>query len=311
MNMDMWLIIVPLIGGYIFSARKPALAARLPVAIITNISLVLLLLVMGARIGADSEVVGQIVSLGIQAFVLAWATVIGSILVLYLLQLRLTRGLVMKGEDSPDFVSSAGGGYGLTLMLLGSVLAGILLGLLMIPESVLPTLTRLTTWILGLLLLGIGLDLGSSTKAFANLKLLGPRIVLIPLGIIAGSILGAVGVVLVWNILAWNEAAAVASGFGWYSLSSVLISQVHSPVLGAMAFIANVFRELIAIIITPLVAKWIGPIPSMGAAGATAMDVMLPVISKGTGREYVPLAFFTGAVLSLSVAVFVNLFMSF
>lgn len=307
----MWMIIIPLLAGCVLSYKWPSFASRLPVAAITNISLILLLMVMGARIGADPEVVSQIASLGIQAFVLAWATVIGSTLVLYLLQFGLARELAVKGADEDgEAVPTAGGSYGLTLMLLGSVLFGIILGLSFLPASALPLLADLTTWILGLLLLGIGLDLGGSTKAFAQLKTIGPRIVMIPAGIIVGSIAGGVVVAFVWGIMAWNEAAAVASGFGWYSLSSVLIGEMHSPWLGAIAFVANVFRELIAIIITPLLARWLGPVSALGPAGATAMDVMLPVIAKGAGREYVPLAFFSGATLSLAVAFFVNFFIN-
>jgi len=305
----MWLIILPLLGGCVFSMRKPALAAKLPVVGITNLSLVLLLMVMGARIGADPQVVEQMASLGLQAIVLAGATVLGSTLLLFPLQRGLGKKMaVHQGEDG-ERVSGVQG-HGLTLLLLGSVLVGIALGLLLFPPGVLPLLTELTTWTLGLLLLGVGLDLGASTRAFAKLKEVGWRMALIPLAIALGSILAAVLVVLFWNIMGWGEAAAVASGFGWYSLSSVLLSELHGPLLGALAFMTNVFRELMAVIVTPLVAKYLGPIPALGAAGATAMDVMLPVISKSAGREYVPLAFFSGAVLSLSVAVLVQLFIS-
>ena len=101
----------------------------------------------------------------------------------------------------------------------------------------------------------------------------------------------------------------MASGFGWYSLSSVLIAQAHSPLLGALAFLANVLRELLAIILTPLVARWLGAVPAIAPGGATAMDVLLPVISRAAGREYAPLAFFSGAMLSLAVPLFVNLFL--
>lgn len=300
----MWMIIIPLVGGYILSVKKPELVARMPVAAITNLSLITLLTIMGARIGASPEVIREIGSLGVKAFVLAWAAVIGSTLFLYIIQFVLP-----KAKASKEAAGTEQPGFGLTLKLLGAVMLGIALGFVIVPESLLPTLNSLTTWILGLLLLGIGLDLGSSSRAFAQLKDLGGRIVLVPLGVIAGSIAGALALVLVWRVMAWTDAAAVASGFGWYSLSSVLIAP-SNPALGAMAFMANVFRELIAIIFTPLVARWLGPVPSLGAAGATAMDVLLPVIAKGTGRDYVPLAFFSGAVLSLSVPVFVNLFLA-
>jgi uncharacterized membrane protein YbjE (DUF340 family) len=302
----LWMIIIPLFGGYLLSLWKPGLVARLPVAGLTNLSMILLLMVMGARLGADPQVVGQIGSLGVQAFAMAVATVLGSTLLLYLVQFLLPR----RGGFAMGEVEEVGGasGHGLTLMLVAAVLAGIALGLFLLPQSLLPHLNAATTWILGLLLLAVGLDLGGSSRAFAQLKNCGWRIILVPLGVVLGSILGGLALALFWPGASWNEMAAVASGFGWYSLSSVLIAEV-SPVLGAVAFLANVFRELIAIVITPLVSRWLGPVPSLGAAGATAMDVLLPVIAKGTGREYVPLSFFSGAVLSLSVPLFVNLFL--
>src|SRR5690554_767147 len=120
----MWLIILPLLGGCVFSMRKPALAAKLPVAGITNLSLVLLLMVMGARIGADPQVVEQMASLGLQAIVLAGATVLGSTLLLFPLQRGLGKKMaVHQGEDG-ERVSGVQG-HGLTLLLLGSVLVGI------------------------------------------------------------------------------------------------------------------------------------------------------------------------------------------
>lgn len=300
----MWLIIIPLAGGYILAASRPGLVARWPVVALTNASLVLLLMVMGARIGADPDIIGQLGSLGLTAFVLAGTTTLGSILALCLVQAVLpgTAGFMAQG-DGPQ-----GGGRSLTLLLLASVLAGLALGVLVLPPGAQSVLGVLTPWLLGLLLFGIGLDLGGSGRALVRLRQLGPGVLLVPAAVIAGSLLGAL-VVLIWPVLAWPAAAAVASGFGWYSLSSVLISPLD-PALGALAFMANVFRELIAVVITPAVARALGPVPALGPAGATAMDVLLPVIAKGAGREYVPLAFFTGAVLSLSVPVFVNLFMS-
>ncbi len=335
----MWTIVLPLIGGYIFAFKKPGAVSKIPVDFLINVSLVLLLTVMGGRIGADPEVIGQLGTLGIQAFVVALMTILGSVAVLSILQFCLighTKGENSYLRDSGDPNNSDDPGdlnkdveapteakgnpaskseYHLTAMLLLSVLAGIILGIFVLPEAVLPTLTSLTTWILGLLLLGVGLDLGGSTQIFANLRALGPRvvllIVLLPVGVAVGSIAFAIIPVFFWNFISWSEAAALASGFGWYSLSAVIISEIHSPLLGAMAFLVNVFRELVALVIIPIVARRIGPIPSIGTGGATAMDVTLPVISKSAGREFVPLAFFTGVTLSLMVPVLVNLFIWF
>lgn len=301
----MWMIIIPLVAGYIFGAKKPQWAERLPVAAISNASMVLLLLVMGARLGADPQVVGQLGTLGIQALLLAATTVLGSILAVLALGLLLPQPVAEKEGDGQ---ATGPGGYKLTLVMLLSVLAGFALGWT-VAREMLPFLTNAATWVLGLLLLGVGLDLGMASSVFAGLRKLGLTIIFIPLGIIAGSILGGVLTAAILG-LPLLEGAAAASGFGWYSLSSLLISQIHSPLLGGLAFLANVFRELIAIISTPLLARWLGPVPAIAPAGATAMDVLLPIISREAGREYAPLAFFTGGVLSLSVPVFVNLFLS-
>lgn len=303
----MWMIIIPLVGGYIFAAKKPDWVARLPVAAISNASLILLLLVMGARLGADPQVVSKLGSIGGQALIMAVSAVFGSTLFLYLLGFLLPKTQI-QGDGGVDQQTHSPAGFKLTLMLLGSVLAGFALGLT-VAQGMASILTEAATWVLGLLLLGVGLDLGGASKAFAGLRQLGFTVILIPVGIMAGSILGGVLTALISG-LSWQEGAAVASGFGWYSLSSVLISQIHSPLLGALAFLANVLREIIAIIITPLIARWLGPVAAIGPAGATAMDVMLPVIARGAGKEYVPLAFFAGAVLSLSVPVCVNFFLS-
>jgi uncharacterized membrane protein YbjE (DUF340 family) len=303
----MWMIIIPLVGGYIFAAKKPDWVARLPVAAISNASLILLLLVMGARLGANPQVVSKLGRIGGQALLMAVSAVIGSTFFLYLLGLLLPKAKA-QGDGGDAQQAQGPAGFKLTFLLLGSVVVGFFLGLT-IAKGMAPLLTEAATWVLGLLLLGVGLDLGGASQAFAGLKQLGLTVILIPAGIMAGSILGGVLTALISG-LSWQEGAAVASGFGWYSLSSVLISEIHSPLLGALAFLANVLRELIAIIITPLIARLLGPVAAIGPAGATAMDVMLPVIARSTGKEYVPLAFFAGAVLSLAVPVCVNFFLS-
>jgi uncharacterized membrane protein YbjE (DUF340 family) len=102
-----------------------------------------------------------------------------------------------------------------------------------------------------------------------------------------------------------KEAMAVGAGFGWYSLSAVLITKIHSVELGSVAFLTNVFRELLTIISLPFVVKYIGKIPSIGPGGATTMDVTLPLIKKVAGEEIAVPAFISGVVLSSLVPILV------
>lgn len=339
----MWFIIIPLIFGYIFAAYKPAFVQKCPIDWLINISLVLLLFVMGARIGVDEEVLEQIFQLGSFALLIAIFAILGSVLFLLLIdrvstkyarkrnsksgKTFITTALESKPdkkETGPEMSNQTIEGLSedphasnneldrriFTLMLTASVLVGGIAGLLFLPKILLPWLTELTTWILGLLLLGVGLDLGISNTVTRELKKYGLTILLFPIGVALGSVVGGIAYNAIAGSLTWNEAAALASGFGWYSLSAVIISEAHTPILGATAFLANIFRELLAILTIPLVAKFLGGIAALAPGGATTMDVTLPVISKAAGKAYVPLAFFTGAILSLLVPVFVNFFLN-
>ncbi|MGL4538299.1 MAG: LysO family transporter, partial [Cetobacterium sp.] len=80
-----------------------------------------------------------------------------------------------------------------------------------------------------------------------------------------------------------------------------------SPELGSVAFLSNVFREVLAILTIPLIAKSIGSFESISTAGATAMDTLLPVINKSNSSDISVIAFFSGVVLTTSVPVLVPL----
>ena len=54
--------------------------------------------------------------------------------------------------------------------------------------------------------------------------------------------------------LTMSETIAVSAGMGWYSFSAIELSKV-SVELGGIAFLSNIFRELLAIIFIPIIAK--------------------------------------------------------
>jgi len=101
---------------------------------------------------------------------------------------------------------------------------------------------------------------------------------------------------------------AIASGFGWYSLSAVIISKSLGADFGSIAFLANMFREVLSIVFIPLIAKYMGGFVCIAPAGATSMDTTLPIIDKYGGDEAAVVAFIHGFVLSALVPVFVSIF---
>jgi len=195
----------------------------------------------------------------------------------------------------------------MTIKIIISVALGIGLGILAIPQAIAAHMSIMIDIGLCLLLFFVGIDIGNQGNILTKIKKMGLKILLVPLMVAIGSITGTMigGKLLHLPI---NEAAAIGAGFGWYSLSAIELSK-HSSELGALAFITNVSREIIAIITIPFVAKYIGKLESIAPAGATAMDTTLPIISKVTDANIVVISFITGVVLSSMVPILVPMLM--
>ncbi len=197
----------------------------------------------------------------------------------------------------------------MTWLILAAVGAGFGLGFFL-SDGMIQNLDQISTIALAILLLGIGIDLGSNRKIWETLKKMGLKIFLLPLAVGGGSII-ATGLCAILIGLPINEGTAVGAGFGWYSLSGILLAKLHSAELGATAFLTNVFRELLAVLTMPFIAKHLGYVTTIAPGGATSMDTTLPIISKLTNPNTALLAFVTGAVLSALVPILVPLLIQF
>ena len=142
------------------------------------------------------------------------------------------------------------------------------------------------------------------------------KFLLIPLATISGTLaFSALASLLLsrWSIF---DCMAVGSGFAYYSLSSVLITQFKeasiglqlATELGTIALLANIFREMMALLGAPLLARYFGRLAPISAAGVNSMDVILPVITRYSGKDMVPVAIFHGLLIDMSVPFFVSMF---
>lgn len=154
-----------------------------------------------------------------------------------------------------------------------------------------------------LLLFFIGIDIGKNKNIFNDLKKIDKKVLLLPFITMLATLLGGAVASLLLS-LSLGEAVAVSSGMGWYSFSAIELSKV-SVELGGIAFLSNIFRELLAILTIPFIAKKIGAFESVSVAGATAMDSVLPVINKSNTAEISIVSFYSGLVISLVVPILV------
>jgi uncharacterized membrane protein YbjE (DUF340 family) len=194
------------------------------------------------------------------------------------------------------------------LLILAALVAGILAGVSgILPAVVYANLDTLIMVMLCGLLFVIGLDMSKGRTALAQVRRIGWKMVLLPVFIAGGSILGA----LVAGILMSmdpGDAMAIGAGFGWYSLSGVMLTGLVGAQIGTMALLSNVFRELLSIIIMPLVVRYFGKLAAVAPGGATTMDTTLPVVVRYAGSEMSVISFVSGFTLSMLVIVLVPFF---
>ena len=192
---------------------------------------------------------------------------------------------------------------------LGAMLVGVLCALFLFPPEICSTVGNAAAVLLGVLILSIGVDIGQNRAIFAEIRRKGLRILLIPLAGAVGSILPGTLAAMLCGY-AWNIAAGISSGFGWYSLSAVLLAEKVSPEVGTVAFMVNVFRELLAILLIPLLARYVGRYTAIAPAGSTSMDTTLSFIRRYTDAETAVISVVNGVVLTSLVPVLVTFFVN-
>mgnify|MGYP001023982487 FL=1 len=152
----------------------------------------------------------------------------------------------------------------------------------------------------------MGIALGGNKDIFKNLKSVGFKILIVPAATIIGSLIGGIVCSIIFKLDIFGSLA-IASGMSWYTLSAIIITPISSQ-LGAVAFLTNVFREVLAFVSIPFIAKHIGYLETIGAGAAISMDTGLPMITKNTNQEVAVISFISGVIISLAVTVLVPIF---
>lgn len=294
------LILAPLFLGFAVALKNRRLMTVIHYTVETLVYFILALLGLG---------LGQMEGLGSQLGGMA-VQVLALVTVLFLANMA---GLWLFHRCQPMATDhhQGGGSPGYRRLFLAglkpllAVLTGLLAGYYLLPR--LPLVEDIATWSLMLLLFLIGLQLRNAglslRKLLMNRQGLGIAVALTLSSLVAGAMLIPV------LALPWHDVLALASGFGWYSLSGIVIGDALGPAWGGVAFLNDVLREIIALAIIPLLIAS-RPAMAIGYGGATAMDFTLPVIRSSGGLPCVPVAIASGFLLSFLSPVLMGIFLS-
>lgn len=274
-----------------------------------------LLFLLGVSTGSDPAVVNGMGTLGLNGAVISVAGVLGSCFgaaLLWRIVHRKRDGVRLEKEDDrvgnksgnrlKQFLHRSLGSWIIIAFFAVGVICG-LSGKMTINAAGMD-LSLVTLLVLIFFVgMGIGCDLGS----FRELRSESPVLLLLPFVTIVGTLAGCALVTLI-TPTGLTDNLAIGSGFGYYSLSSVFITQFRGAALGTTALIANIVRELITLMGAPLLCRLFGPLAPISAGGATSMDTTLPTITAATGSRFAVISIYSGFVTDFSVPLLVPLF---
>lgn len=194
-----------------------------------------------------------------------------------------------------------------SITIVSFFIAGVLLGRFIDIPAIL-TAEAPTLYALYALMFLVGISIGSDKKALQALKQQNLKIILVPLATIIGTLIGSALISFVLSGRSITDCLAVGSGFGYYSLSSIFITQYKGAELGTIALVSNITRELLALLAAPLLIRYFGKLAPISAGGATTADTTLPIITKFCGKEFVIISIVHGITVDLSVPFLVTFF---
>lgn len=291
------IILLPLIVGYLIPLHRES-ALRLINRFLSWIVYVILFF-MGISLAFLDNLSANLLSILHYSVVTVVVILLCNIAALFWLERTIPWKNNHQQEKLPSRIAMALE----SLKLCGVVVLGFLLGLT--GWSFLQHATEASEYTLIFLLFLIGIQLRNNGMTLKQI-VLNRRGMIVAIVVVASSMAAGVINAVILD-LPLKTGLAMASGFGWYSLSGILLTESFGPVIGSAAFFNDLARELIAIMLIPGLVRR-SRSTALGLCGATSMDFTLPVLQRSGGLELVPAAIVHGFILSLLVPVLMAFF---
>lgn len=267
-----------------------------------SVVICILMAMIGIEIGSSESVLAILGTILSDALLLTFGALAGTIILAWAVNRWVVKATV--SENDSEQVSNT---HTFSYLIVGVFIMGALAGYYRVIPS---QAVEYSMWVLYLLMALVGFSIGSDANTLRALGRQPWQVVFVPITTIVGTLIGVVAISPLVGLNIWDQLA-VGSGFGYYSLSSVLLSELRNAEIGAIALIVNVMRELVTVIAAPYLVRIFSPVALICSGGATTIDVTLPVIVNNCGGTFVGMAIFHGVVVDMSVPLLVSLFSSF
>ncbi len=268
----------------------------------------LLIFSMGLGLGQQPDFFSDLAALGLSSLLFFLLPTAGSVAAVWLLTRR--RGGPAHGRPASAALPAGAPrprvGDPMMFFALGAVGLGLVCGAVSPLAAALAPVRDGAQWILYLLMFCVGISVGGQRGVLASLRRHSAQILLVPLGVIVGSLAGG-GLCGLLLRMPLHEALSIGGGLGWYSLAGVSVSSAAGVTAGSIAFLSNLLREIGAFLLIPLVARRVNACACIAVAGATSEDTTLPMILRYTDGETAVLSVLNGVICSAFVPVLLSL----
>ncbi|MDC9612985.1 lysine exporter LysO family protein [Xenorhabdus khoisanae] len=292
------IILLPLILGYLIHLNNKSMLTL--VHKLLNVMVYIILVLMGISLAMLENLGSNLLSILLYATTFFLCTFIINMLALFLLDKRDPWIInTHKQEKPPSRLHMALD----SVKLCGALILGFFIGLT--GWSWLQFSRHASEVALVFLLFLVGIQLRNNGMSLRQ-TLLNRRGTIIAIVVAISSLLGGVLAAFLLG-LPTKTGLAIASGYGWYSLSGILISDAYGPVLGSTAFFNDLARELASIMLIPMLINRYRS-TALGLTGAASIDFTLPILQRCGGVSIVPAAIVHGFILSLMTPLFIAFF---
>lgn len=190
---------------------------------------------------------------------------------------------------------------------LTSLLIGFLIGYFYhINNFMIDNLEIITLYVL-IFIVGVGI--GVDENLLKRFKNLGLNTLIAPISSILGTLVFGVLVSYVLG-LSPKITLSIVAGFGWYTFTGSVLFKLLGAEIGILGFLSNLLRELLTMILSPILGKKFGASAIIASGGATSVDTTLPFVVRYSGIENALPSIISGTLLTLLAAFLVPFFAS-
>lgn len=290
-------ILVPMFIGFCFRLPKQALHI---IDRLLMVCVYLILLLIGIGLGQSDNLGKQLGEIVCYTLLLFGLITLCNLAAIMWFDRRFPWQLTSQNNKRRRFSPSSG------LQQLAMVLVGLILGLIL-PANLLPS-QDVGHYALMALVFLVGLQLrgGGITLRQILLNKQGLQLSLI---FILSCATGGILFALMLPQVPISQGLALSSGYGWYSLSGIMMTQTYGASWGSIALLNDLLRELFALMFIPILMPYF-PNTAVGMGGATSMDFALPSIQHSGGLSAIPVAVSFGFTVNLTAPFMMVLFSS-